>query len=84
MAKEKIEDISTQKLLRRKKLTSTLLVLLIAATVLNGAGVIYELIIGNGFNINLFIPAIVCFGFALYMYKGLKNINKELARRKDK
>jgi hypothetical protein len=83
MAKEKIEDISTEKLIKRKKFASILIVILIAVAVLDGAAVIYDLIVGDGFEIYLFVPAIACFVIAIPMYMGLKKINEELARRKD-
>ena len=84
MAKEKLEEFSTERLNKRKKLVSVILVLLIVAAVLDGALFIYDLITGNGFETYLFVSTIMCFGFAIFMYKGLKNINKELARRNDK
>jgi len=83
MAKENIEEFSTIRLNKRKKLVSVIFVLLIVATVLDGAMFIYELITGNGFETNLFIAAIVCLGLAILMYSGLKKINEELARRND-
>jgi hypothetical protein len=83
MANEKIEEFSTERLNKRKKFVSILLVILIAAAVLDGAAIIFDLITGDGFETFLFIPAIVCSGFAIYMYMGLKNVNKELAHRED-
>ena len=60
-----------------------MLVILIAAVVLDGAAFIYDLISGNGFSFYLFLPVIVCFFFVIMMYTGLKRINEELAKRKD-
>lgn len=81
MAQENIEDFSLEQLLKRKRLIIAVLVILTVAFVLDVAVFIYDLIAGKGFCITLFVPAIVCLGFVLLMYAGLKNINKELDRR---
>ena len=83
MAQEKIEEFSTERLKKRKNLVLIVLVLLIAAVVLDGAAFIYDLISGNGFSFYLFLPVIVCFFFVIIMYKGLKKIKEELTKRKD-
>lgn len=82
MAQEKIEEFSLERLLKRKRLVLAVIVILIIAFVLDGAMVIYDLIAGKGFSVYLFIPAMVCLGFALLMYAGLRSINRELAKRK--
>ena len=84
MAPEKIEDFSIERLNKRKKVLSVLLVILIAAVVLDSAAIIYDFVKGNGFDLSLFVPAIVCLGFSVLFYTGLKKINAELARRNDK
>ncbi len=84
MEKEKIEEFSLERLIKRKKLVLAVLVLLILAFILNGALVIYDLIAGNAFSVHLFVSAIVCFGFAFLMYSGLRNINKELTKRNNR
>jgi ABC-type lipoprotein release transport system permease subunit len=81
MAREQLEDISAERLIKRKKTASILLVILIAAIVLDSAALIYELILGNGFQTYLFVPAVSCFVIAIIMYSGLKKIKEELAKR---
>jgi len=81
MATENLEEFSLAKLIRRKRLIVATLVILIFATVADGAIVIYDLVRGNGFNTMLFIPAIACLGFVFLMYSGLMKINEELAKR---
>ena len=84
MAKDNLEDIGTEKLKKRKNFGSILLVILIAAAVLDGSVVIYDLIIGNGLETYLIVPAIACFVISIPIYMGIKKINEELARRDDK
>ena len=81
MAREQLEDIVAERLIKRKKTASILLVILIAAIVLDSAALIYELILGNGFQTYLFIPAVSCFVIAIIMYSGLQKIKEELAKR---
>jgi hypothetical protein len=81
MAREQIEDISIERLIKRKKIASTLIVILIAAIVLDSAALIYELILGNGFQTYLFFPAGACLVIAIILYSGLKKIKEELAKR---
>ena len=81
MAREQLEDIGAERLIKRKKTASILLVILIAAIVLDSAALIYELILGNGFQTYLFVPAVSCFVIAIIMYSGLKKIKEELAKR---
>jgi ABC-type lipoprotein release transport system permease subunit len=81
MAREQLEDIVAERLIKRKKTASILLVILIAAIVLDSAALIYELIFGNGFQTYLFVPAVSCFVIAIIMYSGLQKIKEELAKR---
>ena len=81
MAREQLEDISAERLIKRKKTASILLVILIAAIVLDSAALIYEFILGNGFQAYLFVPAVACLVIAIIMNSGLKKIKEELAKR---
>ena len=81
MAREQLEDIVAERLIKRKMTASILLVILIAAIVLDSAALIYELILGNGFQTYLFVPAVSCFVIAIIMYSGLQKIKEELAKR---
>jgi hypothetical protein len=81
MAREQLGDYSTERLIKRKKTASILLVILIAAIVLDSAALIYELILGNGFQTYLFVPAAACLVIAIIMNSGLKKIKEELAKR---
>lgn len=81
MAEERFEELSTERLTRRKNLGSALLFILIAAAVLDGAAFIYDLFTDNKVNIYLMIMAIACLIIALPISLGLKKVKKELAGR---
>lgn len=81
MAQQNIEEFSLERLLKRKRLIVAVLVILAIAFVLDCALLIVNLIAGKGFCVYLFVPAMACGVFALLMYAGLNNINRELAKR---
>ena len=84
MAQENIEDLSTEKLNRRRNFATVLLVILFIAIVLDVAIVIRDLIIGDGINTSLFVPAIACLVVSIPISVGLKKIKAELNGRKNK
>jgi len=84
MTKKSIEDLSSEKLNKRKIFGSILLLILIVAAVLDAAMVIYDIILGNGINIPLIAPAIACIVIAVPIFMGLKKINQDLKRRNAK
>ena len=81
MENKKLEKITTEKLRSKKKIASILIVVLITAVVGDVSMLIYDLIIGKGFNISLFVPAIACFVILIPIYLGKKNIDEELKKR---
>ena len=84
MAQENIEDLSIEKLNRRRNFVTVLLVILIVAAVLDSAIVIRDLIIGDGINTSLIAPAIACLVVSVPISMGLKKIKAELNGRKNK
>ena len=84
MAKENLEDLSVEKLNKRKIFVSILLIILFVAAVLDVAIAVYDAIIGNGINIYLIAPAFACIAIAIPIYTGLKKVNEELAVRNEK
>jgi predicted permease len=83
MVKEEIKKLTNRQLQKRKKLSTAILIILITAAVLNGALVIYDLIIGDGFNSSLFIPAIACLVIALPIALGKNQIKEEMKNREN-
>ena len=81
MEKGKLSNLTTKQLQKRKKYASVLLVILVAAVVLDGSVLIYNLIIGNGFINALFVPAAACFVILIPIYIGKKKIEGELKNR---
>ncbi len=81
MAK-KIEDLSTETLLRRKRLAIALIWLMIFAMLLTIAASIYDYCTEKDFNVTTLLGSLAaCFATALTLFLGLKKIREELARR---
>ena len=80
MAK-KLEDFTTDRLRKRKKITVILIWLLVIVGVLSLLALLYDLIWGNGTDMQIVAPILVCLVFALFMAQELKKINKELSER---
>jgi Na+/melibiose symporter-like transporter len=81
MAK-KIEDLSTEKLLKRKKLALWLLWLMIFAVFISLAASVYDYYTEKKFNFPTFLSSIsACAAAAITLFIGLKKIQKELDRR---
>ena len=83
MEKGKFANLTTKQLQKRKKVASILLAILIAAVVLDGLALIYNLIIGKGFFNALFIAAAACVVIFIPIYLGKKKIEGELKNRED-
>jgi len=83
MDKGKYANLTTKQLQKRKKYASILLVILIAAVVLDGSALIYNLVIGNGFINTLFVPIAACMVIFIPIYLGKKKIEGELKNRED-
>ena len=81
MEKGNYASLTTKKLRERKKYASILLVILIAAIVLDGLVLIYNLVIGNGFINTLFVGIAVCVVIFIPIYMGKKKIEIELKSR---
>ncbi len=79
MAKEKLEDLSLDKLRKRKNFSVVLLCVLIGVVILS---IIILLIREKQLNATLLISASPCLFFAVYFYLGIKKINGEISRRK--
>jgi Trk-type K+ transport system membrane component len=82
MAKDKLEDLSLDKLRRNKKISVVLLWVLIVVAILGIIIMLRDFIGGKQLNYALFGSTSPCFFFALYFYFGIKKINGEISRRK--
>ena len=83
MAKENLENISTERLIKRNKLAFAVLFILIVAIVLSVALLVYAIINGDGFQTYVFVSAGSCFLIGIIIYSGIKKTKEELARRSD-
>ena len=82
MAKEKLEDISLDKLRKRKKISVVLLWVLIGVAILGIIIMLRDYIGEKQINFSLLGSTSPCLFFALYFYLGIKKINGEISRRK--
>jgi hypothetical protein len=83
MEKGNYGDFSTNQLQNRKKYAFILLVILIAAVVLDVSALIYILVIGKGFNNVLLVTATACIVIFIPIYMGKKKIEGELKNREN-
>jgi flagellar basal body-associated protein FliL len=83
MEKGKFGNFTTNQLQKRKKYALILLVILIAAVVLDVSALIYILVIGKGFHNTLFVTAAACIVILIPIYIGKKKIEGELKNRED-
>jgi hypothetical protein len=78
----KIEDLSTETLLRRKRLAIALIWLMIFAILISLAASVYDYFQEGKFNLPTFLGSIgACGAAALTLSLGLKKIKEELDRR---
>ena len=82
MVKEKLEDISLDKLRKNKKISVVLLWVLIGVSIVSIIVLLMNFIRGKQLETYLLISASPCLFFALYFYLGIKKINGEISRRK--
>jgi len=84
MATERIEDLSTKILLRRKRIVLVLTVIFIVLMAVNlvfiGRSLTDE---GRAFQFSYLLPFFIFLGIILPMNMGVKKINEELAKRND-
>lgn len=83
MEKGEITNLTIKQLQKRKKYATILLVILIAAIVLDGSALIYNLVIGKGFINALFVAATACIVIFIPIYMGKNKIEGELKNRED-
>ena len=80
----KIEDLSTEKLLKRKKLAIWLLWVMVIAILITVAASVYDYFTEEEFSITPFLGSISgCTAASIALFAGLKKIREELDRRKD-
>ena len=82
MAKEKLEDISLDRLRKRKKITFVLLCLMIGVAIVSIIVSLVNFIGEKQLDTGVLIGLFVCLFFSIFFYKGIKNINGEISRRK--
>jgi hypothetical protein len=78
MEKVKYANLTTKRLQKRKKYAFILLLILIAAVMIDGSILIYNLVIGKGFNNALFVVAAACMVIFIPISMGIKKIEAEL------
>ena len=83
MEKGKYANLTTRELQKRKKFAFVLSIILIAAVVLDGSALIYNLFAGKGFKSALFIVTVACLVVCMPILSGKKMIEEELKKRKD-
>jgi len=82
MTQKKIEDLSTETLLKRKKLATWLLWLMIFAAIISIAVSFYDYFTEEEFNFTTLLASIsACAAAAIALFAGLKKIREELDRR---
>lgn len=84
MAKKKIEDVSTEKLLKRKKFFFVIRGIYIGLILVYIAFFIYDLIDGGQFDKSLYYGLVAIIGTIWIPLLALKEINAEQKRRNDK
>jgi len=82
MAEQKLEDLSLDRLRKRKKISVVLLWVLIGVAILSIIIMLRDFIGGKQLNYSLLGTGTPCLFFALYFYFGIKKINGEFSRRK--
>ena len=83
MARKKIEDVSTEKLLKRKKFWFVIIGIYIGLILVYLAFFIYDLADGGQLDKSLYSGFIAIVGTIWLPYVGLKAIKAELKRRND-
>ena len=81
MEKGKYAGFTTNQLQKRKKYASVLLMILIAAIVIDGLILVYGFVTGDGFINALFAAVVACFVIFIPIYISKKRIERELKTR---
>jgi hypothetical protein len=84
MAKEKLEDLSMEKLRKRKKITFVMLCVMIGAASVSIIVSLVSFIVKKQLIFYVLGNIFVCLFFILFFYQGLKSINGEISRRESK
>ncbi len=84
MAKEKLEDLSLDKLRKKKKISFVMLCLMIGVAIFSIIISLVNLIGGKQLATYVLGNIFVCLFFSLFFYKGIKEINGEIRRRENK
>ena len=84
MAKEKIEDVSKEKLMKRKKFFNVIKGIYLGLILFYIAFFIYDIIDGGQFDKSLYYGLVAIIGTIWIPLYALKGINTELKRRADK
>jgi uncharacterized membrane protein YcjF (UPF0283 family) len=79
---QKIEDLSTETLLKRKRLAVWLLWLMLFAALLSLSAAVYDYFTEEEFSITAFLASIsACAVAAITLFAGLRKVREELDRR---
>ena len=81
MAQEKLEELSVEALMKRKKFAALLIGVMIGVILATLVLLGISMAINKKINVGVFVPDFVLFFIILFMYTGIKKINIELKRR---
>ncbi len=81
MAKEKLEDIGIDILMKRKKFAFFLIGVMIGIFLVTLVSLGVSIADEKEINVTVYVPGLILIFFILIMYNGVKKINSELQRR---
>ena len=84
MAKEKLEDLSMEKLRKKRKITFVMLCVMISAGSVSIIVSLVSFIVKKQLIAYVISNIFVCLFFSMFFYQGLKSINGEIRRRENK
>ena len=84
MAKEKLEDLSMDKLRKKRKITFVMLCVMISAGSVSIIVSLVSFIVKKQLIAYVISNIFVCLFFSIFFYQGLKSINGEIRRRENK
>ncbi len=84
MAKEKLEELSTEILVKRRKFVSILIVVMLVVEIIAIATLIFDLISDKNFNAGLLAAIMGVFATSVPLLIGKKKLDEEIKKRENK
>ena len=81
MKREKLEELSNEILIRRKKIATGIVITLVIIILLSIIIFVIQFMNGNELKFQKFAPVLCCLVCGLPIYAGIKKINEELKKR---